>query len=53
MDGNAYITINDPYKDEVPNPFRNTKRGKDEKPLVPFQIKVASCSSHSIYSGCL
>ncbi len=40
VDGNAYITINDPYRDEVPNPFRNTKRGKDEKPLVPFQVKV-------------
>jgi len=40
VDGNAYITINDPYKDEVPNPFRNTKRGKDEKPPVPFQIKM-------------
>lgn len=40
VDGNAYITINDPYRDEVPNPFRNTKRGKDEKPLVPFQVKM-------------
>ena len=38
MDGNAYITVGDPFKDQMANPFRQPKKG--EKPPIPFQSKV-------------
>jgi hypothetical protein len=44
VENNAYITVNDPYKDQIQNPFRASKRGKDDKPLAPFQVKV--CKIH-------
>lgn len=37
VDNNAYITVNDPYKDPLPNTFRQPKKG--DKPVKPFQIK--------------
>jgi hypothetical protein len=42
VSNNAYITVGDPYKDQVANPFRASKRGKDDKPLAPFQTKVSA-----------
>lgn len=38
VDGQAYITIGDPYRDPKTNPFREGKKG-DKAPL-PFQVKV-------------
>ena len=38
VDGNAYITIGDPFQDHKANPFRQPKKG--EKAPTPFQIKV-------------
>lgn len=42
MDGNAYITVGDPFKDPMANPFRQPKKG--EKPPIPFQSKVSTYS---------
>lgn len=39
VEGNAYITIGDPYKDPLPNAFRQPK--KEDKAVKPFQIKQA------------
>ncbi len=36
VDGNAYITVGDPYVDPKGNPFRQSK--KSDKP--PFHCKV-------------
>lgn len=36
VDGNAYITIGDPYVEAKPNPFRQSK--KSDK--TPFRTKV-------------
>lgn len=38
VDQNAYITINDPFLDAQPNPFRQSKKG--EKAPTPFRTKV-------------
>ena len=38
VDGNAYITVGDPFTDPCANPFRQPKKG--EKPPQPFQSKV-------------
>ncbi len=38
VDNNAYITVNDLYKDPVDNPFRASKKG--EKSPNPIQVKV-------------
>jgi hypothetical protein len=38
VDGNAYITVGDPFVDQKANPFRQPKKG--EKAPTPFQIKV-------------
>lgn len=38
VDGNAYITIGDPYKAVPANPFRQPKPGS--KPPMPFQVKM-------------
>lgn len=37
VDGNAYTTVGDPFKDAQPNPFRQGKKGEK---LTPFQSKV-------------
>lgn len=37
MDGNAYITVGDPFQDAKANPFRQPKKGEK---LTPFQSKV-------------
>lgn len=37
MDGNAYITVGDPFQDAKANPFRQPKKGEK---LIPFQSKV-------------
>ena len=34
VDGNKYITIGDPYKDPLPNQFRQGKKGEVIKPFV-------------------
>ncbi len=44
MDGNAYITVGDPFKDAQPNPFRQPKKGEK---LTPFQSKVCSLVDHA------
>lgn len=49
VDGNAYITVNDLYKDRVVNPFRAPKKG--DKVPTPFQVKVSDfhpqrCNTH-------
>lgn len=38
VDGNAYITVGDPYHDPKANPFRAVKKGEK---LTPFQTKVS------------
>ena len=38
VDGNAYITVGDPFADAKANPFRQPKKG--EKAPLPFQTKV-------------
>jgi hypothetical protein len=38
MEGNAYITVGDPFRDPVANPFRQGKKG--EKEPTPFRTKV-------------
>ena len=37
VDGNRYITVGDPYKDPMGNPFRQGKKGEK---LTPFRTKV-------------
>lgn len=37
IDGNRYITVGDPYKDPVGNPFRAGKKGEK---LKAFMTKV-------------
>jgi len=37
VDGNAYITVGDPFADAKPNPFRQGKKGEK---LTPFQTKM-------------
>ncbi len=43
VDGNAYISIGDPYKDKPANVFRQPKKG-DPVPK-PFQITVCIYST--------
>lgn len=43
VDGNAYITINDPYKDPNYQSFRNAK--KSDK--APFHVEVSNIRSLS------
>jgi hypothetical protein len=42
VDGNAYITVGDPFLDAKANPFRQPKKG--EKAPTPFQSKVRHTS---------
>ena len=37
VDGNAYITIGDPFKESDPNPFRQSKNDPSK---APFRTKV-------------
>lgn len=40
---NAYITVGDPYKDQLANPFRQSakpKKGEEAKPEKPFKTAV-------------
>jgi hypothetical protein len=37
VDGNAYITVGDPFADFKANPFRQGKKGEK---ITPFQTKV-------------
>jgi hypothetical protein len=39
VDGNAYITVGDPYNDPQANPFRQPKKG--EKAPNPFRTTVS------------
>ena len=43
VDGNAYITVGDPFADAKPNPFRQGKKGEK---LTPFQTKVSLKQSY-------
>lgn len=45
VDGNAYTTVGDPFKDANPNPFRQPKKG--EKAPTPFQIKMIPQNSEN------
>ena len=40
VDGNAYITVNDPYHSHVENPFRAPTEEDKKKPPAPFRVKV-------------
>lgn len=37
VEGDAYCTVGDPFKDAQANPFRQPKKGEK---LIPFQSKV-------------